>query len=130
MDYVSLQIGCDPHFEPPIAVRQRIQRNEPSSTIDVPLHDVAAQPVAYGGGALQIHERAFAQGSQVGTRQCFRRQVAPESVGLNVDRREANAVHGYAGAFLDVFENQAALDARAMARGQDSAYFFDDPCEH
>lgn len=78
VDYVAVEIGRYPDFEPPIAVGERVQRDELACAVDVALHDVATQPVAHGGWALQIHERAFAEGAEIGARQCFGRKIAPD----------------------------------------------------
>ncbi len=82
VDQVAVEFARDPDGQPPVPFGQGFERQELGRGIDMPLHDVAAQPVADRGGPLQIHPRAFVQRAEISPGQRFGRKIAPESVGL------------------------------------------------
>lgn len=130
VDDVAVEFGGDANSEPPVSVGQRIECEEFGGTVHVALDDMAAQAIAEGRRPFQIHERILAEYAEVGARERFRRKIAPEAVGLDIDGRQTDAVYRDARTILYVFQDEAAPDAHAMTRGCDGADFFNDPGEH
>jgi hypothetical protein len=84
------------------------ERLKNSDSIDMALHDVAAQARRRSHGAFEIHRIAGFQVAEVGHSQGFGGKVGGEAVAADLDCGETNTVDGDTGARCQVSEYQTA----------------------
>lgn len=99
------------------------------------LHDVAAEPGAHGGGALQVDTGADSEGAEAGAVEGLRHDVGGELVALVLHDGETDPVHGDGVAVLRAVGDDGAAEPETggvaeILDGGDLTQFFDDSGEH
>lgn len=104
------------------------------ASVDVPLDEMAAEPVADAQGALQVDRCARGEGSQIGETQGFVEQIEAHRPILHFRHGEAGAVVRNALAQRDLVGEGSLHPQRRPGRDRfqrdDLSASFDDACEH
>src|SRR6185369_13977873 len=108
---------------------------ELTACINVSLDDVAAKSRCGSDGAFEIHGRAGLQTTECRPRQCLARDISRKRIRLNVESRQADAVHGDRIAVVRAFGDDARgnHNARVLTTLFDTAHaakFFNNSREH
>ena len=82
VDEVRVQFSRNAHVQFPITATQIGDAFNDAGRIHVPLHDMAAEAGCRGDRALQIDRITGTKLAQVGTHQCFGREIGTEAIGV------------------------------------------------
>jgi hypothetical protein len=83
----------------------RLERDNRRRAIDMPLHEVAADPAVSGQGAFEIHNAVSAKGPQVRAVESLLKQIESELMAPMCSDGKATAVDRHAVAFANFLGN-------------------------
>src|SRR5829696_2947104 len=105
-----------------------------TDTVDVPLHDMAPEPVSRGHRPLQVDGASLAQGTERGTPEGLRHGEEGERPAVNLSHRQARSVYGDAISCTRIRRDPVGRDVQAQhlatLHPREQPNFLNKPGEH